>query len=229
MENREIFEYFIHKIKNSTQTILLNAQILKKVVERKNIPREKMKKMVDKLCQQSEKLYREVRDTGFYFREENVMEKFDFHCLINDIIEDFQGFIAKRSLHIKTEYDLMVGKIDQDKLKVATVLENILKNSIEASYNNDDIIFSTKKVGEFIMVKIINFGPNISKEIRKKIFKPMITTKSSGSGFGLAISKRFIDDIKGEIKVNSSDQQTEFIITFPIDLEGYEKIIDSRR
>jgi signal transduction histidine kinase len=66
-------------------------------------------------------------------------------------------------------------------------------------------------------ISIRDNGCGIPIEIKKKIFDPFFTTKEQGSGLGLAISYRIIENHKGELTVNSKENQgTEVVMLFPL-------------
>jgi signal transduction histidine kinase len=79
----------------------------------------------------------------------------------------------------------------------------------------------TSKEGSFIIVKIIDNGAGISPEIISKIFDPFFTTKAigQGTGLGLDIVNRIVMNHSATIKVDSVPGHTQFIISFPLEIE----------
>jgi len=71
---------------------------------------------------------------------------------------------------------------------------------------------------EFVQVSIIDNGPGIPEGIRSNIFDPFFTTKEigKGTGLGLDVVTRIIQQHHGSIKVNSVPGRTEFLVCFPI-------------
>lgn len=101
---------------------------------------------------------------------------------------------------------------------------NIISNSIQAhndsSNKNPEISITTEKVDSSVRISIADNGPGIPKEIKDRIFEPFFTTKpvGEGTGLGLSIVYQIIENLNGNITVNSdSGKGTEFIITLPID------------
>ncbi|WP_231563697.1 PAS domain-containing sensor histidine kinase [Anoxybacillus sp. KU2-6(11)] len=97
------------------------------------------------------------------------------------------------------------------------VLYNLLHNSIEAIEENGTIcIYSDVNEGTYNMY-IYDSGRGISKEMEKALFEPFMTTKSSGTGLGLTIVKRIIENHGGTIALHdSSEKGTTFVISLPI-------------
>ena len=139
----------------------------------------------------------------------------DFTLLLDDI-KEITSLVLKNNkvkLEIMNSKDEVIIDGDYDKLK--QVLMNIIKNSYEAECNNIKINLKTNN--EFLKVKIIDDGKGISKEDLKKIGTPLYTTKVTGTGLGVSLSKEIIKLHDGEIKYNSTiNKGTEVTIILPI-------------
>jgi len=86
------------------------------------------------------------------------------------------------------------------------VIENIVKNAIDAMQGKGTISFKVRDDIQVAYVDITDQGKGIPKKIAKTIFKPGFTTKVRGWGLGLSLSKRIIEDYhKGKIFVLNSD------------------------
>jgi signal transduction histidine kinase len=79
--------------------------------------------------------------------------------------------------------------------------------------------------GSEVWVRISDNGPGIDDELRDKIFNPFVTSKQSGTGLGLPITRKLVEAHGGEIELHSPldtagglDSGTEFVLTFPKDL-----------
>lgn len=106
-------------------------------------------------------------------------------------------------------------KFDTQQFKQA--LLNILVNSLDATRAGDAIKISTEVFDSRVFIIVKDTGIGISNEIISEIFKPFFTTKTRGSGLGLACVERIVKDHKGEISVKSEvGRGTEFRIALPI-------------
>ncbi|MBU2479671.1 MAG: MCP four helix bundle domain-containing protein [Proteobacteria bacterium] len=110
--------------------------------------------------------------------------------------------------------------IDPEQLK--EVLVNIIINACE-SIQKDGLIIITeeenfiKPLNRVAVIRIMDNGPGISREIQSQIFNPFFTTKEEGTGLGLSIAFNIINEHGGWLDVNSSESEgTSFIITLPI-------------
>jgi len=93
-------------------------------------------------------------------------------------------------------------------------LKNIIKNSYEA--NADKIILEIYSENNFFFLKVYDNAPLIPDEIKDKIFIPFFTTKSTGMGIGLSITKNIIEKHSGSIIYDSADNKNNFIIKLPL-------------
>ena len=107
-----------------------------------------------------------------------------------------------------------------DASRLEQVFRNIFENSLAASADPVRIEVAWKSTtldGRLVwQLSIADNGPGMTPEQRHKIFEPFFTTKPTGTGLGMAISKRIIDEHDGTITVNDSRPEgTEIVITLP--------------
>ncbi len=100
---------------------------------------------------------------------------------------------------------------------IQQVLINLIKNAIQALDNqeNKTIELLAHKEGNSTLLIVKDNGPGIEEEAQAKIFIPFYTTKKSGSGIGLSLSKQILRKHKASITVRSKiDEGAEFILRF---------------
>lgn len=110
-----------------------------------------------------------------------------------------------------------------DKNMVDAVLRNLISNSIKFSHPKSKILIKYKKVNDYIVTTIQDFGVGITQEKQNKLFRieeqvsTPGTNKESGTGLGLLLCKEFITINKGDIWVESEEGVgSEFKFTLPI-------------
>jgi len=112
--------------------------------------------------------------------------------------------------------------IEIDEQQIEQVLINIVKNAVQALVENDDTgkekrlwLRATPRPEGGAYIHIRDNGPGIEEEALKKIFIPFFTTKKSGSGIGLSLSKQIMRNHRGSIGVRSVvNEGTEFTLKF---------------
>ena len=107
-----------------------------------------------------------------------------------------------------------------DASRLEQVFRNIFENSLAACADpvRIDIVWKLTTLGSrpAWQLSIADNGPGLSPEQRQKIFEPFFTTKPTGTGLGMAISKRIIDEHDGQIVVSDTRPEgTEIVITLP--------------
>jgi signal transduction histidine kinase len=105
-------------------------------------------------------------------------------------------------------------EIECDKSQMNVVFSNLITNSIQAMNENGSITINLKKRQDHAIIEFIDSGPGIPKENFSKIFEPLFTTKSMGTGLGLVSCKNIIEYHKGKISVKNNP--TTFTIEMPI-------------
>ena len=86
----------------------------------------------------------------------------------------------------------------------------ILKTQIKQTQALTDLLHSS--ANDWIEISISDNGPGIEHEARKKIFVPNFTTKNTGAGLGLPISKNIVEGSGGKITFHTSEAGTTFYI-----------------
>ncbi|MDR3303291.1 MAG: HAMP domain-containing histidine kinase [Treponema sp.] len=98
--------------------------------------------------------------------------------------------------------------IFMDSDRARSVFENVIRNALEASVANNerDIGATIVRNGATIVISIVDRGKGIDEADLKRVFDPFFTRKSTGTGIGLAISKRFVEAVGGSIAIMNRDR-----------------------
>ncbi len=107
--------------------------------------------------------------------------------------------------------------LDIDEEMISQVLINLLKNAIEALYQTENPMVELKGFynGNSILIEVTDNGPGIIPEAIQRIFVPFFTTKKTGSGIGLALSRQIMQMHEGSLSVDSQlDVRTVFKLRF---------------
>jgi len=137
---------------------------------------------------------------------------------INEIIKEVVHAFKQDNPLI--EFKLNLGKVpevDVDRREIRQVISNLLRNSCEAITPPGEIEIRTKNKKNAVEITIQDTGCGIPEEKIDDIFKPFVSTKSSGMGFGLTTVKRIVEERhRGKIKVESElGKYTRFTVLLP--------------
>lgn len=116
------------------------------------------------------------------------------------------------------------------------VLINLVLNAQQAMGRGGLITVAIGRQDEFGTISVADTGPGIPEEMRDRLFKPFATSKKDGSGIGLALVKRFVDNFGGSVQVESAPGQgAKFTLRLPLhgqapsEASGAESIAGSVR
>ena len=156
--------------------------------------------------------------------------KMQFHMINPSEIVDMTLELLKHRIesyktNVKVKRDVKLPEISADAEQLKEVMVNILLNACEAMREDGKILIEEKIVypdssedsfKKAVQISICDNGPGISESMHKKIFQPFFSSKEEGSGLGLSIAKRIIDEHGGKITFESEvNTGTTFIIQLP--------------
>lgn len=147
----------------------------------------------------------------------------NINTIINSSLEFIEHRVEPCLVHIHKELKETLPQVSIDVDHISMVFINIMVNAIESMPNGGILSIKTdtcKRHEGCVTVCIGDTGCGIREEIMDKIFEPFFTTKNKegekGLGMGLAISKRIIEDHRGEIRVESRvGEGTTFMVCLP--------------
>jgi len=144
------------------------------------------------------------------------LEKVKISKVINEMILYMANDLRENGFEVSSNIDYDPD-VNIDIYKIKRVLENLIRNSIEAGKEGTVMEINTVKAKGVVRIHVYDEGPGIPSEIVNSVFEPFVTQgKLSGTGLGLAISKKLIEDHKGSITVKSEEGKgTTFVIDLP--------------
>ncbi|HSD09659.1 MAG TPA: ATP-binding protein [Candidatus Binatia bacterium] len=139
-------------------------------------------------------------------------------AIVADAVASLRNQIAARGIDLAVEVDRALPEIVADYAQIEQVLLALLSNAVEAMPGGGRISLAAARAGEErVRLEVSDTGPGIPRDQLDKIFKLFFTTKSSGTGFGLAVAKKIVERHRGTIAVESEvTKGTRFTIEIPI-------------
>ena len=145
------------------------------------------------------------------------MRSLSIFALLDDMLEQFREQAdsqhVKIALH-RDEEDLILS-LDPDQIK--QVFINLFQNSLDVMLDGGRLDIAVTTEGNVASITISNTGEAIRPEDIPSLFEPFFSTKPGGTGLGLAVSQKIIQEHGGDLRVISSTARgTSFAVTLPI-------------
>lgn len=148
---------------------------------------------------------------------------------INDILDQIRrlvdGETKKRSIAFRVDLDPSLPSVEVEEARIKQVFLNVVLNALHACGAGGAVTLRTRAIthgaGSYFQVEIRDSGPGIPAEDIGRIFDPFFTTKAGGSGLGLFIARRIVQDHGGFIDVQSTPGAgAVFLVNFPLRREA---------
>lgn len=173
----------------------------------------------------TDKIGKLVQDMLAISRErEPEREELDLNEMLNQILEDSEARAKKAEVKLEAELDGSIPTMELDPSRMHDSILNLVGNAIEAleehGIENGRVLVRSKLAedGKSVVVEVVDNGPGMPPEIQQKIFEPFFSTKGSrGTGLGLAVVRKTIEEHDGKLVLDSTvGEGTVFRIDLPV-------------
>ncbi|MCY7291449.1 MAG: hypothetical protein LH615_04630, partial [Ferruginibacter sp.] len=214
---QEMAKQVAHEIKNPLTPMKLSMQFLQRSIENDspNI-KELGAKVSATLVAQIDHLSRIAGEfSRFATIEKATPETFNLNEALQSVK---QLYAADQITKFTWKLPVAIAIVYADKTHINRILTNLILNGIQSVKENTIpcIIIEETILINMVQIKITDNGTGISDEIKPKIFTPNFTTKSSGTGLGLAMCKRMAEQAGGDLRYETSTEGTSFFMTLPV-------------
>lgn len=205
---REMAKQVAHEIKNPLTPMKLSVQHLQRVFD-PNDPKakERIERVTNSLIEQIDALTHIANEfSNFAKLPQPVMAEIDLIDLTKAVVALFDN---DEDVAVKLELNASEAIfVNADKEMILRVLNNLVSNGIQAVALNvkPAIVISIESNSENCYVRISDNGSGIPKEQIQTIFEPYFTTKSTGTGLGLAMVKQIIENHGGSIEIEKTSE-----------------------
>jgi len=216
---REMARQIAHEIKNPLTPMKLSIQYLQRArqQEKENFD-EYFNKVTRTLIDQIETLSAIASAFSNFARMPKAhYEKLDLCDRLQEVANLFDN-----NPHVSVQFQLLAMSpvfVLADKEQLGRAFINLVKNGMQAIPKNrkGSIEISLTTEEEYAQVEVADNGIGVADELRGKLFEPNFTTKTSGMGLGLAITKNIIENLNGKIWFETSPMEgTRFFIRLPL-------------
>jgi signal transduction histidine kinase len=203
-----------HEIKNPLMLIGGFAQQLSRVIDD-----EKNLKKVNIIADEVKRLERLLADLReFYLPKTIASEKVDIKELLQEVFSLVKKDCKEKNIQTELSIDKPGILVTGDRGRLKQVFLNLFKNSMEAMEHGGILSIETSLSGDHVEITVTDEGCGIPEQDKEKIFSPFFTTKSHGTGLGLCISKRIVEEHAGSSLTMKSEEGkgTSFNISLPV-------------
>ena len=143
------------------------------------------------------------------------------HEVIEEVVDFLDSNFRDRGIHI-IHHAQYTGQLMLDAPRIKRILHNLTGNAADAMPDGGTLMITAARVAEYVHLEIHDTGSGIPDEIRERIFDPFVTHgKTHGTGLGLAVVRRIVEEHHGDVSVSSSTTGTTFTIRLPLTIDQY--------
>ncbi|HEX7899706.1 MAG TPA: ATP-binding protein [Planctomycetota bacterium] len=194
-----------HELRNPLSTLRMNLQLLREDWEDPITERElKGRKRIDVLLRETTRLDSVVADfVRFAAGHALKLERTDLNTLAAELL-DFLGPQAERArIRLHRDFARHLPPVEVDVALFRQSLLNLLVNALQAMPDGGEITVRSVEDGPYVKVEVSDTGPGIPPENLERIFTLYFSTKPGGTGLGLAMVKKIIEEHGGAVEVRS--------------------------
>ncbi|MEJ5166115.1 MAG: ATP-binding protein [Thermoanaerobaculia bacterium] len=205
-----------HEVKNPLAGINAALEIL---LEEKEFP-EEHKNVLIQIKEESRRILNIINSLLDYSRpsKPNPME-FDLETFLKDIEIIIKPYLKTKDIIFKTYLEGENKTIYHDPDLLKRILINLIQNSFQAISDKGQINLKAR-AAENLIFEVIDDGSGIDEKIKDKIFEPFFTTKIGGTGLGLSVVKKLVQEMDGKIFIDSKiGEGTKVTAVLPLRLK----------
>ncbi len=206
-----------HEIKNPLTPIQLSAEHVLKVYEDKRGDLDKaLKESMSYIISEVENLRRIAQEFMEIARDTTLRkEPVDLRAILEEALRPYRRLLAER-IRFKVVAEGSDFRASGDAAKLKTAFRNIVANAVEAISQQGEVALTIGRKGQVFTIDVRDSGPGMSRETAERIFDLYFSTKDAGTGLGLPIAKKIVEEHGGTIRVASEPGKgTTVVIELP--------------
>jgi signal transduction histidine kinase len=194
-----------HEIKQPLSAMITNADTAVRWLDRSMPDIEKAKEALQRIAANGHRSAAVIGSIRAMFRSDaRNRSSLDINELIKEAINMLRSDLQKHRISVQSDTNRQVPQVTVDRIQLQQVLLNLIANAIDSMAGEDEPrILSVKSevLDGGIMVAVADSGKGIASQDVDRIFNPLFTTKSDGTGMGLSICRSIIEAHDGRLRV----------------------------
>ena len=213
----EVARRLAHEIKNPLTPIQLSAERLQHKLADKlgTVDADMLKRSTQTIVNQVGALKNMVDAFRQYARmPEPTRQELDFNALLREVLTLYESLAGWLHVDLAENLPRLVG----DSAQLRQVIHNLLQNAEDALADSDHprIVVRSEQIAGGVQVSITDNGGGFPEQLMRRAFEPYVTTKPKGTGLGLVIVKKIIEEHGGSVEIaNVAPHGARVTLTFP--------------
>ncbi len=205
-EMHELVLGIAHEIRNPLNAIRLNLHTVGQVFrDQTALSDEEIGSMLDEMEDEVARLESLMREMlGFARTGGRETAPIDVADEIKRTVMLLRSKLDQHHIELRLEMPHEICRVSVDPTRLRQVLINLLNNAVEAIGGGGQIEVSVRSWRGQVEISVIDNGPGIAAEDRQRVFIPFFSTKASGTGLGLALARKFIEEAGGTLRCEES-------------------------
>ncbi|MEK6622211.1 MAG: ATP-binding protein, partial [Planctomycetota bacterium] len=209
--------YIAHEIRNPLVTIGGFARTISRIARQDNHVRQSTEIIIEEV-NRLEKILANITDFGKPLKP--VKGVFQVNDLLENTCSLMGPYFKNSNIQLIKKFNESAPPVTMDSTQMKQVFVNLMKNAVESMLDGGTLILETTSDDKHVKINVTDTGKGIPAETIQRVFEPFFTTKADGTGIGLAVSKKIVDEHGGSILVKSSGHSgTTFSVYLPIKTE----------
>ena len=212
-----------HEVNQPLSAVVNYTQVCLRYINNDVLDLDKIKEILKKANQQALKAGQIIHSMREFVKPRKIHRStVDINELLYDAISIFEADFKQNLIEMRFELTKNLPCVFIDRVQIEQVILNLIRNSIDAlkempQFTQRKLSIETSlNAADYIVVRVKDNGPGLTALQREKMLTPFFTTKSSGMGMGLSISRSLVEAHHGTLHFNSKeDKGTTFYFTLP--------------
>jgi nitrogen fixation/metabolism regulation signal transduction histidine kinase len=225
---RDVARRIAHEIKNPLTPIEIGIYRLKKRLAGNGQDNEVIRESLDTMLKEVGVLRDLAQEfSSFAKMPEPKLEALDLNLTVRSVLE---LYTSSGNVTVEAVLAEDLPRVLADDNQMRGVISNLVKNAVEAMWDGGKLTVKTLLLtaggpggAPMVRVEISDTGPGIPEDIKDKIFDPYFTTKAKGTGLGLALVYRIIQDHGGSIAFDTGPEGTTFRVDMKVAKTGEQR------
>lgn len=215
----ELLAGFAHEVRNPLSTIGLNLQLIREDLTESDDPRDKRtRKRLTVVEAEVRRLQGMLEEFLRFARLPDVRRApTDVNALLQSVVDFSQPELRDRGISLRCYPGADVDSVPLDAGQVRAAIINLVRNAADACSSGDEILVSSRREGDRLLVQVMDSGAGMPQDVLARVFQPYFSTKKAGTGLGLPMVQRTVEQHGGHIDVRSEvGKGTQFTLSFPV-------------